>query len=247
MAFGEMSNRENLQNITNTKIEVDGVSYNFGDLILNENIYDFPQYSHKIRTLAVKLAEVTDKYLDELDEELTKKETEHKKIIKEEIETVFSKFNDEKNEKIKDIEHATKSLNDEIQTLKTLKNQLEKLKSNIEDLNIQDEIKKEVDEKIKNIKHSKKNKQWHKFENNVVENWDEVMVCFDSYIWKFDYYTLKAINKLDTPIRVYEDDDGKGYAIHGTFRALENGFRYDRSQNKGVNVEIYYTIREELD
>lgn len=238
MAFVTAS-RENLQNIINTKIEVDGQTYNFGDFIENEIISEFPTYSYKIRNLAVKLAEVTDKYLEELDKQFSENDKSYKEIIEKNSQNISNSLNETVNTKMQEIEVVRQELLKEKEDLKQFKINLEKLKENLEKI----DIDKQVSDKIQEYTNTIKNKNWIKYNNETDINWDEVIVCFDDYIWHFDYNTLKSIERLNKPIRVYEDDSSKGYAIHATFTASENSFTINKPSDISVTIDIYYTLK----
>lgn len=59
--------RQNIKNMINQPITVEGTQYNFGDMIETEWISDFPNYSHRMRSAFVKGAEIVDNLMNEVE------------------------------------------------------------------------------------------------------------------------------------------------------------------------------------
>lgn len=68
-----------IKEMINTKIKVEDETYDFGDMIDNEYVSDFPIYSHRMRSTFVKGAQLIDEFLTETDSNLVKMEAAFKK------------------------------------------------------------------------------------------------------------------------------------------------------------------------
>lgn len=72
--FKEVVNREKLKQLTEQQLEVNGQRFDFDEYIDNEQISAFPEYSQRVRTVAKKIANIFDDYLEEVDTNLSKME-----------------------------------------------------------------------------------------------------------------------------------------------------------------------------
>lgn len=64
--FFKQESRQKIKEMINTKIKVEDETYDFGDMIDNEYVSDFPIYSHRMRSTFVKGAQLNIEFLTEL-------------------------------------------------------------------------------------------------------------------------------------------------------------------------------------
>lgn len=77
--FFRQGSRQKIKEMINTKIKVEDKTYDFGDMIDNEYVSDFPIYSHRMRSTFIKGAQLVDEFLSETDSNLVKMEDAFKK------------------------------------------------------------------------------------------------------------------------------------------------------------------------
>lgn len=66
--MSDFTARQSIKNMINQPITVEGIQYNFGDMIENEWISDFPIYSHRMRSTFVRGAEIVDNLMNEVEQ-----------------------------------------------------------------------------------------------------------------------------------------------------------------------------------
>ena len=66
--MSDFTARQSIKNMINQPITVEGIQYNFGDMIENEWISGFPIYSHRMRSTFVRGAEIVDNLMNEVEQ-----------------------------------------------------------------------------------------------------------------------------------------------------------------------------------
>lgn len=96
--FNNLTQVEKIKPKIDIPIIVEGVNYNFSDLIENEWISDFPNYSHRMRSNFVKGAEIVDEHLANIDQCLIQ--------LEDELYRVYDKLSDDKKAEVTDFIQA---------------------------------------------------------------------------------------------------------------------------------------------
>lgn len=96
--FKQSKERKKLQEMIKSKIKVDGVIYDFKDMIENEYVSDFPVYSHRMRNTVAKGVELFDAFIVECDKNLYTMETNVELYLNEKYNELVKKNEDLRNE-----------------------------------------------------------------------------------------------------------------------------------------------------
>lgn len=109
--FNNLTHVEKIKPKIDNPIIVEDVTYNFSDLIENEWISHFPQYSHRMRSTFVKGAGIVDEHLANINQCLMQ--------LEDELYRVYDKLSDEKKEEVTDFIKARQNeVNEFIQARK---------------------------------------------------------------------------------------------------------------------------------
>lgn len=92
--FKQSKEREKLHEMIKSKIKVDGVLYDFKDMIENEYVSDFPVYSHRMRNTVAKGVELFDAFIVECDKNLYTMETNVELYLNEKYNELVKKNED---------------------------------------------------------------------------------------------------------------------------------------------------------
>lgn len=98
--FNNLTQIEKIKPKIDNPIIVEDVTYNFSDLIENEWISDFPNYSHRMRSNFVKGAEIVDEHLANIDQCLIQ--------LEDELYRVYDKLSDDKKAEVTDFIQSKK-------------------------------------------------------------------------------------------------------------------------------------------